>query len=118
MSVQVVAAKMAEVELKDVNKKELPVVSPVVPKVEERGPLNNECNVLLSATSPASEPGVRCEPTVVSPNPVKLPQASAMKRPDPQQNGGEAFVNSDGTVAEAPRMKKVNELFNLMAFCP
>uniref|UniRef100_A0A8C1IH86 Adenosylhomocysteinase like 2b n=1 Tax=Cyprinus carpio TaxID=7962 RepID=A0A8C1IH86_CYPCA len=30
-----------------------------------------------------------------------------MKRPDPQQNGGEAFVNCDGTVAEAPRLKKI-----------
>lgn len=104
MSVQVVAAKMAEVELKD-PKKELPVVSPVNPKTDEKGSLNNEANVLVS--SPVSEPGVRGDPSPVSPNLVKMPQASAMKRPDPQQNGGDAFVNSDGTVAEAPRMKKV-----------
>lgn len=105
MSVQVVAAKMAEVELKDVPKKDLPVVSPVTAKIDEKGSINNEGNV--SATSPMAEPGVRGDPSPVSPNPVKMPQASAMKRPDPQQNGGEAFVNSDGTVAEAPRMKKV-----------
>lgn len=105
MSVQVVAAKMAEVELKDVPKKELPVVSPVTSKTDEKGPFNNEANV--SVMSPMSEPGVRGDPSPVSPNPVKMPQASAMKRPDPQQNGGEAFINSDGTVAEAPRMKKV-----------
>lgn len=107
MSVQVVAAKMAEVELKDVPKKDLPVVSPVTPKTDEKGSLNNEAHV--SATSPMSEPGVRSDPSPVSPNPLKMPQASAMKRPDPQQNGGEAFVNSDGTVAEAPRMKKVTK---------
>ncbi|TSK13224.1 Adenosylhomocysteinase 3 [Bagarius yarrelli] len=105
MSVQVVAAKMAEVELKDVPKKDLPVVSPVTPKTDEKGSLNNEANV--SVTSSMSEPGVRGDPSPVNPNPVKMPQASAMKRPDPQQNGGEAFVNSDGTVAEAPRMKKI-----------
>ncbi|GAA6081759.1 adenosylhomocysteinase like 2b isoform X2 [Tachysurus ichikawai] len=105
MSVQVVAAKMAEVELKDVPKKESLVVSPVNPKTDEKGSLNNEANV--SVTCPLSDPVVRGDPSPVSPNPVKMPQASAMKRPDPQQNGGEAFVNSDGTVAEAPRMKKV-----------
>ncbi|KAK3544819.1 hypothetical protein QTP86_027497 [Hemibagrus guttatus] len=106
MSVQVMAAKMAEVDLKDVPKKELPVVSPVNPKTDEKGSLKNEANV--SVTSTVSEPGVRGDPSPVSPNPVKMPQASAMKRPDPQQNGGEAFVNSDGTVAEAPRMKKMD----------
>lgn len=105
MSVQFVAAKMAEVELKDVPKKEVPVVSPVASKTDEKGSLNNEATV--SASSSLPEPGVRGEPSPVNPNPVKMPQASAMKRPDPQQNGGEAFVNSDGTVAEAPRMKKV-----------
>uniref|UniRef100_A0A9J7YSF8 S-adenosyl-L-homocysteine hydrolase NAD binding domain-containing protein n=1 Tax=Cyprinus carpio carpio TaxID=630221 RepID=A0A9J7YSF8_CYPCA len=50
---------------------------------------------------------VEPSPVTTAPNPVKMPQASAMKRPDPQQNGGEAFVNCDGTVAEAPRMKKI-----------
>lgn len=109
MSVHVVAAKMAEVELKDVPMKELPVVSPVTPKTDEKGSFNNEANV--SVTSPTAEPGVRGDPSPVSQNPVKMPQASAMKRPDLQQNGGEAFVNSDGTVAEAPRMKKVTKAY-------
>lgn len=109
MSVQVVAAKMAEVELKDVSKKELPVVSPVTPNTDEKGSLNSEANVTV--TSPQPEPSVRSDASPLSPTPVKMPQASAMKRPDPQQNGGEAFVNSDGTVAEAPRMKKVHDLF-------
>lgn len=95
MSVQAVAAKMAEVELKDVAGKDpSPAISPLTPKAEEK---KSEYN------SSAGEPS----PVVAVPNPVKMPQVSAMKRPDPQQNGGEAFVNCDGTVAEAPRMKKV-----------
>uniref|UniRef100_A0AAQ5X975 S-adenosyl-L-homocysteine hydrolase NAD binding domain-containing protein n=1 Tax=Amphiprion ocellaris TaxID=80972 RepID=A0AAQ5X975_AMPOC len=85
MSVQVVAAKMAEVELKDVpTGKDLPAESPVTPTSEGKSSLG-----------------------LLTPNPAKMPQASAMKRSDPQQNGGEAFVNRDGTVAEAPRMKKI-----------
>lgn len=99
MSVQAVAAKMAEVELKDVAGKDAsPAISPLTPKVEEKKSENNS-----SSSSAAAEPS----PVTTAPNPVKMPQASAMKRPDPQQNGGEAFVNYDGTVAEAPRMKKV-----------
>ncbi|XP_026871641.1 adenosylhomocysteinase like 2b isoform X1 [Electrophorus electricus] len=106
MSVQLMAAKMAEVELKDVPNKELSAVSPVTPKADEKGLLNSECNA--SAPSPTSQATVKGDPSPVTstPNPMKMPQASAMKRPDPQQNGGEAFVNRDGTVAEAPRMKK------------
>lgn len=96
MSVQVVAGKMAEVELKDVPTKDL---SPISPKsVEKEGIKTEPGSAVSAAASPTAEP---------SPNPTKMPQASAMKRPDQQQNGGEAFVNQDGTVAEAPRMKKV-----------
>ncbi|XP_068611642.1 putative adenosylhomocysteinase 3 [Brachionichthys hirsutus] len=100
MSVQVVAAKMAEVELKDVpTGKHLPAGSPVTPT--EAGS--------SAAASPTAEPSAKAgegSPSLLTPNPAKMPQASAMKRPDPQQNGGEAFINRDGTVAEAPRMKK------------
>lgn len=105
MSVQVVAAKMAEVELKDVPTKDLSPVSPLTSKSDEKEGTRTESGAAVSsATSPAAEPTVRADP---SPNPTKMPQASAMKRTDQQQNGGEAFVNQDGTVAEAPRMKKV-----------
>ncbi|KAI7792138.1 putative adenosylhomocysteinase 3 [Triplophysa rosa] len=100
MSVQTVAAKMAEVELKDVAGKDpSPAISPLTPKVEEKKSENNSSTSAAAAGEPS--------PVVASPSPVKMPQVSAMKRPDPQQNGGEAFVNCDGTVAEAPRMKKV-----------
>lgn len=117
MSVQVVAAKMAEVELKDIPSKELAPVSPVTPKGEEKALVKNEPNATsAAATSPAAvatETVQRGDPSLSptpSPNPMKVPQASAMKRTDPQQNGGEAFINQDGTVAEAPRMKKVRAL--------
>lgn len=105
MSVQAVAAKMAEVELKDVaGKDSLPAISPLTPKAEEKKSENNSTSsAAAAAAAAAGEPS----PVTAAPNPVKMPQASAMKRPDPQQNGGEAFVNCDGTVAEAPRMKKV-----------
>lgn len=97
MSVQTVAAKMAEVELKDVAGKDpSAAISPLTPKVEEKKSENNSSTSAAAAGEPS--------PVVASP---KMPQVSAMKRPDPQQNGGEAFVNCDGTVAEAPRMKKV-----------
>uniref|UniRef100_A0A8C9W5Q9 Adenosylhomocysteinase like 2 n=1 Tax=Scleropages formosus TaxID=113540 RepID=A0A8C9W5Q9_SCLFO len=92
MSVQVVAAKMAEVELKDIPSKEL-----------APGLVKNEPNVAVAA--PSGEPSLSPTP---SPNPAaKMPQASAMKRTDPQQNGGETFIGRDGAVAEAPRMKKI-----------
>lgn len=101
MSVQALAAKMAEVELKDVAGKDAsPAISPLTPKAEEKKSENNSSS---SSAAAAVEPS----PVTTAPNPVKMPQASAMKRPDPQQNGGEAFINCDGTVAEAPRMKKV-----------
>uniref|UniRef100_A0A8C6V1R1 Adenosylhomocysteinase n=1 Tax=Neogobius melanostomus TaxID=47308 RepID=A0A8C6V1R1_9GOBI len=97
MSVQVVAAKMAEVDLKDIpSGKGLPAGSPVSPATEGKNIVKNEASA-SAAMSPSAESS------------AKMPQASAMKRTDPQQNGGEAFVNRDGTVAEAPRMKKVRE---------
>lgn len=113
MSVQVVAAKMAEVELKDVlSGKEAPAAgSPVTPTSEGKSLARNEAGS-SAASSPGAESSVKAgegSPGLLTPNPVKMPQGSAMKRPDPQQNGGEAFVNRDGTVAEAPRMKKVGE---------
>uniref|UniRef100_A0A8C1GZD1 S-adenosyl-L-homocysteine hydrolase NAD binding domain-containing protein n=2 Tax=Cyprinidae TaxID=7953 RepID=A0A8C1GZD1_CYPCA len=96
MSVQAVAAKMAEVELKDVAGKDAsPAISPLTAKAEEKKSENNSSSSSAAAAA------------AVEPSPVKMPQASAMKRPDPQQNGGEAFVNCDGTVAEAPRLKKI-----------
>ncbi|KAL0962759.1 hypothetical protein UPYG_G00344970 [Umbra pygmaea] len=112
MSVQVVAAKMAEVELKDVPSKEITPESPLIPKAGEKGLVENEPNaVVTSVTTPTTEPTVKAgdpSPGFLTTNPIKMPQASAMKRIDPQQNGGEAFVNRDGTVAEAPRLKKVS----------
>lgn len=107
MSVQVVAAKMAEVDLKDVpTGKDLPAVSPVSPTSEGKNEASSS-----AAAFPAAESSAKAGEGLLTPNPVKMPQASAMKRSDPQQNGGEAFVNRDGTVAEAPRMKKVRFFF-------
>lgn len=112
MSVQVVAAKMAEVELKDVlTGKDAPVGSPVTPTSEGKSLARSEASS-SAASSPIAESSAKAGESslgLLTPNPVKMPQGSAMKRPDPQQNGGEAFVNRDGTVAEAPRMKKVGE---------
>lgn len=112
MSVQVVAAKMAEVELKDVlTGKDAPVGSPVTPTSEGKSLARSEASS-SAASSPIAESSAKAGESslgLLAPNPVKMPQGSAMKRPDPQQNGGEAFVNRDGTVAEAPRMKKVGE---------
>eukprot|EP00066_Takifugu_rubripes_P007437 XP_003972987.1 PREDICTED: putative adenosylhomocysteinase 3 [Takifugu rubripes] len=110
MSVQVVAAKMAEVELKDVlTGKDAPVGSPVTPTSEGKSLARSEASS-SAASSPIAESSAKAGESslgLLTPNPVKMPQGSAMKRPDPQQNGGEAFVNRDGTVAEAPRMKKI-----------
>ncbi|XP_070784725.1 adenosylhomocysteinase like 2b [Enoplosus armatus] len=112
MSVQVVAAKMAEVELKDVpTVKDLPAGSPMTPTSEGKILGRNDPHEAGSsaAASPTAEPSAKAGEGslgLLTPNPTKMPQASAMKRSDPQQNGGEAFVNRDGTVAEAPRMKK------------
>ena len=117
MSAQVVTAKMAEVELKDEpHKEELPAGgSPAVtPGSDDKTLGKSVAHHDAVVTTPAVEPSVKAEPSpgMLTPNPVKMPQSSAMKRPEPQQNGGgDAFVNRDGTVAEAPRMKKVNVLF-------
>lgn len=112
MSVQVVAAKMAEVELKDVlTGKDAPAGSPLTPTSEGKSLARSEAPS-PAASSPGAESSAKAgesSPGLLTPNAVKMPQGSAMKRPDPQQNGGEAFVNRDGTVAEAPRMKKVGE---------
>ena len=115
MSVQVVTAKMAEVEVKDEPNKELPAGSPVTPSSDDKTLAKNvPHDVGSSATTPTVEPSVKADPSpgLLTPNPVKMPQSSAMKRPEPQQNGGDAFVNRDGTVAEAPRMKKVKPLMS------
>ncbi|KAJ8416398.1 hypothetical protein AAFF_G00356860 [Aldrovandia affinis] len=102
---------MAEVELKDIPTKELSPVSPVTPKADDKEMNKNETNPMATTSSVAPETETtRGDPSpspTPCPNPVKMPQASAMKRTDPQQNG-EAFINRDGTVAEAPRMKKVS----------
>lgn len=114
MSVQVVAAKMAEVELKDVpTGKDLAAESPMTPTSEGKILGRNDPHEagFSAAASPTAEPSAKAGEGslgLLTPNPAKMPQASAMKRSDPQQNGGEAFVNRDGTVAEAPRMKKVS----------
>lgn len=118
MSVQVVAAKMAEVELKDVSAgKALPAESPVTPNSEEKTlarsePQKEAGSSAAAATSPTAEPSAKAgegSRGLLTPSAAKMPQASALKHSDPQQNGGDAFVNRDGTVAEAPRMKKVSD---------
>uniref|UniRef100_A0A8K9X091 S-adenosyl-L-homocysteine hydrolase NAD binding domain-containing protein n=1 Tax=Oncorhynchus mykiss TaxID=8022 RepID=A0A8K9X091_ONCMY len=110
MSVQVLAAEMAEVELKDVPSKELTPESHLTTKADDKEIVESEPKaVATSASTPTMEPIVKTgdpSPGFLIPN-TKMPQASAMKRTDPQQNGGEAFVNRDGTVAEAPRLKKI-----------
>uniref|UniRef100_A0A3Q2QGL8 Uncharacterized protein n=1 Tax=Fundulus heteroclitus TaxID=8078 RepID=A0A3Q2QGL8_FUNHE len=125
MSVQVVAAKMAEVELKDVSagKAALPAESPVTPTSEDKTLARNEPqkeagSSASAATSPTAEPSAKAgegSRGLLTPSAAKMPQASAMKHTDPQQNGGEAFVNRDGTVAEAPRMKKVRDKETFLA---
>jgi len=115
MSVQVVAAKMAEVELKDVpTGKDALAGSPMTPTSEGKTLGRNDPHEagFSAAASPTAEPSAKAGEGslgLLNPNSAKMPQASAMKRTDPQQNGGEAFVNRDGTVAEAPRMKKASE---------
>ncbi|CDQ79194.1 unnamed protein product [Oncorhynchus mykiss] len=100
---------MAEVELKDVPSKELTPESHLTTKADDKEIVESEPKaVATSASTPTMEPIVKTgdpSPGFLIPN-TKMPQASAMKRTDPQQNGGEAFVNRDGTVAEAPRLKK------------
>ncbi|MGH0162659.1 UNVERIFIED_CONTAM: hypothetical protein FKN15_046271 [Acipenser sinensis] len=106
MSVQVVAAKMAEVELKDINSKSLPAAMPVVQKQEEKSAVKSQTAV--SSTSPAVSAAAPEEPSLPTPsqNLMKMPQASVLKRTEPQHNGGEAFINPDGTVTEAPKTVK------------
>ncbi|KAG2459851.1 SAHH3 Adenosylhomocysteinase, partial [Polypterus senegalus] len=107
MSVQVVASKMAEVELKDIGGKDVPAVAPLTPKVEEKPVV--KCEPVVSPTTPViSNVAAAVDPTLPTPSPnlMKMPQASAMKRTDPQHNGGEAFISPDGTVTEAPRTVK------------
>lgn len=122
MSVQVVsaaaAAKVPEVELKDLSPSEVEpqlglstvAVSAMAPPAGGGDP---------EAPAPAAErppaPGPGSGPAAaLSPAAGKVPQASAMKRSDPHhqhqrhRDGGEALVNPDGTVTEAPRtVKKV-----------
>ncbi|MBN3281079.1 SAHH3 Adenosylhomocysteinase, partial [Polyodon spathula] len=115
MSVQVVAAKMAEVELKDINSKSLPAAMPVPQKQEEKSAIKSQPAV--PSTSPAVSAAVKVaaapeDPTLPNPslNLMKMPQASVLKRTEQQHNGGEAFINPDGTVTEAPKtVKKVRD---------
>ncbi|RXM99871.1 Transmembrane protein 209 [Acipenser ruthenus] len=124
MSVQVVAAKMAEVELKDINSKILPAAMPVVQKQEEKSAVKSQTAV--PSTSPAVSAAAKVaaapeDPTLPTPSPnlMKMPQASVLKRTEPQHNGGEAFINPDGTVTEAPKtVKKRSPQFNLPDMCP
>lgn len=110
MSVQVVAAKMAEVELKDVSPgKDLPAESPVTPTSEDKTVARKDPHEAGSSAAEPSAKAVEGSRGLLTPNAAKMPQTSALKHPDPQQNGGEAFINRDGTVAEAPRMKKVSD---------
>ncbi|KAK1169133.1 putative adenosylhomocysteinase 3 isoform X2 [Acipenser oxyrinchus oxyrinchus] len=111
MSVQVVAAKMAEVELKDINSKSLPAAMPVAQKQEEKSAVKSQ--PAAPSTSPAVSAAAKVavapeDPTLPTPSPnlMKMPQASALKRTEPQHNGGEAFINPDGTVTEAPKTVK------------
>ncbi|TNN71920.1 Adenosylhomocysteinase 3 [Liparis tanakae] len=106
---------MAEVELKDIpTGKDAPAGSPMTPTSEGKTLGRNDPHEagFSAAASPTAEPSAKAGEGslgLLNPNSAKMPQASAMKRTDPQQNGGEAFVNRDGTVAEAPRMKKASE---------
>ncbi|XP_077713428.1 adenosylhomocysteinase 3 isoform X3 [Canis aureus] len=120
MSVQVVsaaaAAKVPEVELKDLSPSEAEpqlglstaAVSAMAPPAGGGDP---------EAPAPAAErppaPGPGSGPAAaLSPAAGKVPQASAMKRSDPHhqhqrhRDGGEALVSPDGTVTEAPRTVK------------
>ncbi|KAF3859541.1 hypothetical protein F7725_021940 [Dissostichus mawsoni] len=111
MSVQVVAAKMAEVELKDVpSGKDLPAGSPMTPTSEGKSLGRNDPHEAGSsaAASPTAEPSKAGEGSLglLNTNPAKMPQASALKRTDPQLNGGEAFVNRDGTIQFADQKQE------------
>ncbi|XP_032498885.1 adenosylhomocysteinase 3 isoform X6 [Phocoena sinus] len=122
MSVQVVsaaaAAKVPEVELKDLSPSEAEpqlglstaAVSAMAPPAGGGDP---EAPAPVAERPPAPGPGSG-PAAALSPAAGKVPQASAMKRSDPHhqhqrhRDGGEALVSPDGTVTEAPRtVKKV-----------
>lgn len=116
MSVQVVSTKMAEADLQASSSKELKAVPPGIPKSEEKKVLKNKPKA-AAATSPVGpsteviakgESGDPSHSPTPSPDLPKM-QASAMRRTDARQNG-ESLLNSDGTVAEAPKTKKVMPL--------
>lgn len=116
--VSAAAAKVPEVELKDLSPSEAEsqlglstaAVGAMAPPAGGGDP---------EAPAPAAErppaPGPGSGPAAaLSPAAGKVPQASAMKRSDPHhqhqrhRDGGEALVSPDGTVTEAPRtVKKV-----------
>lgn len=122
MSVQVVsaatAAKVSEVGLKDLSPSEAEpqlglstaAVGAMTPPAGGGDP---EAPAPAAERPPAPGPGSGAA-AALSPAAGKVPQASAMKRSDPHhqhqrhRDGGEALVNPDGTVTEAPRtVKKV-----------
>ncbi|XP_023657417.1 S-adenosylhomocysteine hydrolase-like protein 1 isoform X2 [Paramormyrops kingsleyae] len=110
MSVQVVSAKMAEADLQASSSKELKAVPPGMPKSEEKKVLKNEpkAAAATSPVGPSTEVIAKGDPShspTPSPDLPKM-QASAMRRTDGRQNG-ESLLNSDGTVAEAPKTKKI-----------
>lgn len=95
MSVQVVTAKMAEVELKEAARERpndvAPAAAPAMPTTIAlpKEPDNN------TALSPLSQP-------------LKGIPASAMKRTDPVLRPGDGLDSPEGAVSEAPRtVKKV-----------
>ncbi|MGH0136347.1 UNVERIFIED_CONTAM: hypothetical protein FKN15_032027 [Acipenser sinensis] len=79
---------------------------PVVQKQEEKSAVKSQTAV--SSTSPAVSAAAPEEPSLPTPSPnlMKMPQASVLKRTEPQHNGGKAFINPDGTVTEAPKTVK------------
>ncbi|KAG7268775.1 hypothetical protein CRUP_034259 [Coryphaenoides rupestris] len=97
---------MAEVEqLKDV------VQVPPVPAPASHNKDPSPAGTPNTGTTTDPDPDPSPSPAAAVAAVVKtLPQPSALKQRPEQQNGGgggEAFVNRDGTVAEAPRMKKI-----------
>lgn len=125
MSVQVVsaaAAKVPEVELKDLSPSEAEpqlglnpaALSAMVPPAGGGDPEAPAPAAAAAERPPAPGPGSGPAAAALSPAAGKVPQASAMKRSDPHhqhqrhRDGGEALVSPDGTVSEAPRtVKKV-----------
>ncbi|XP_007889051.1 adenosylhomocysteinase like 2b isoform X2 [Callorhinchus milii] len=102
MSVQVVTAKMAEVELKDLKVKEI-VAEKVKPEAKAQ---TKEAEPAVTGITMSDEARQHLPPL---PRPSSSAMAhkdtrSAMKRTEPAENG-DAF-NPDGTVMEAPRTVK------------